>query len=275
MKRNKAYLIAGCIILLVFILFAIAPSLFTPYGVKEMFTPLENPNREHILGTNDLGYDIFTELVYASRSTLIIGVVSAAISLVIGTGMGLLAGYLPSWKGEIFSGIIQIFILIPMLPMAIVIAAFLGNTTTNIIVIISLLGWCATARTVRTRTIQLKQTAFCESLMILGFSRKRIMTHHILPNLSEVVLSRYIMSVSRCMMLEATLSFLGMGDITKVTWGRMINLAYRGGAFMRGLYAWLIVPGVCIALIIIAFYCINRYFELRAGEVSGAQSYLD
>ncbi len=275
MKRNKLYLIFGCAILLVFVIFAAAPGLIAPYGIKEMFTAFEKPCAEHILGTNDLGYDVFTEIVYAARASLIIGVASAAISLVIGTVMGLLAGYLPSWKGEIFSGIIQIFILIPMLPMAIVIAAFAGNTTANIIIIISVLGWCATARTVRTRTLQLKQTAFCESLMILGLSRKRIMTHHILPNLTEVVLSRYIMSVSRCMMLEATLSFLGMGDITEVTWGRMINLAYRGGAFMKGLYGWLIAPGVCIALIILAFYCINRYFELRAGEVSGAQSYLD
>lgn len=275
MKRNKAPLIIGLVIIGIFILFALFPDFFAPYGLKDMFAPWAQVSLQHPLGTNDMGYDILTELIYASRSTIIIGVSAALISLFIGSGVGILAGYLPGWKGEIAGSIIQIFLLIPMLPMAIVISAFLGDSTLNIILIIAVLGWCATARTVRTRTMQLKQTPFVESLMILGLSRRHIMAKHILPNLKEVILSRYIMTVAQCIMLEASLSFLGMGDPTQVTWGRMINLAYKRGGFTRGAYNWLVAPGVCIALIVIAFYCINKYFEKKSEEVSGGQSFLE
>lgn len=275
MRRSKALMIFGLAILAVFAAFALFPEIFAPYGVKEMWGIWQPPSREHLLGTNDLGYDIFTEILYASRSTLIIGLAAALISLFIGTAIGLAAGYLPGWGGEIMGGIIQVFLMIPMLPMAIVIGAYAGTETRNIVLIIAVLGWCATARTVRVRTMQLKQTAFVEALMILGISKRQIIRKHILPNLWEVILSRYIMTVARCIMLEATLSFLGMGDPTSVTWGRMINIAYKRGGFTRGAYNWLVSPGICIALVVIAFYCVNQYFESRNNEVSGAQSYMD
>ena len=275
MKRNKVFLVVGLTVMAVFVLFALFPSALAPYGAKEMDTPWLEPCEEHILGTNDLGYDILSEIIYASRSTLIIGFAAAVISLVIGTLIGLIAGYLPGIAGKLADGAIQVFLMIPMLPMAIVIAAFLGTNTLNIIIIIAILGWCATARTVRIRTMQLKQTPFVESLIILGISQRRIMVKHILPNLGEVVLSRYIMTVAHCIMLEATLSFLGMGDPTQVTWGRMINIAYKRGGFTVGAYNWLVTPGICIALVVISFYCINQYFEAKSAEVSGAQSYLD
>ncbi len=265
----------GLVVLAGFGLCALFPQAIAPYGAKAMHAAWLGPCAEHWLGTNDLGYDIFSELIYATRSTLLIGVVSAVVSLFIGTAVGLAAGYLPAWKGELLNGLIQIFLLIPMLPMAIVIAAFVGTQTLQIVLIIALLGWCATARTVRVRTMQLKQTPFVECLLILGISKTQIMLRHILPNLKELVLSRYMMTVARCIMLEATLSFLGMGDPTAVTWGRMIYLAYRRGGFTRGAYHWLISPGLCIALLIIAFYCISQYFAQKQSQVSGSQSYLD
>ena len=275
MKRNKAAFAIGISILLLFAAFAVFPDAFARFGLKEMNAPWLRPDGNHWLGTNDLGYDVFTEIVYSSGSTLWIGLTAAFISLFLGTGIGLLAGYLPGWLGEIANGIIQVFLMIPMLPMAIVIASFCGTATGNIIWIISILGWCGTARTVRVRAMQLKQTAFVEGLIILGISKSRILLFHVLPNLYEVILSRYIVSVTRCMMLEATLSFLGLGNPTDVTWGRMINLAYRRGGFTRGAYNWLAAPGVCIALIVIAFYLINHALEAKNDEVSGSQSYLD
>jgi peptide/nickel transport system permease protein len=275
MKRSKLLLAVGLLILAAFAVCALFPQAIAPFGPKDMAEPWLSPGGEHLLGTNDMGYDIFSELVYASGSTLAIGLAAALIALGIGTVLGVCAGYLPGWQGALADGVIGVFLLIPMLPMAIVIAAFLGSGTGNIVAVIAVLGWCATAKTVRTRTQQLKQTPFVESLMILGISRRQIMFRHILPNLWEVVLSRYIMSVARCMMLEATLSFLGLGNPTDVTWGRMMNLAYKRGGFTRGAYNWLVTPGICIALIVIAFYCINFYFEARNQQVSGAGSYLE
>ena len=275
MKRNKILLGLGLALMGIFAVFSLFPEVFAPHGAKEMWQAWLPPGKGHLLGTNDLGYDIFSELVFSSRSTLAIGLAAALISLLLGSAIGLAAGYLPGWKGELAGGVIQIFLMIPMLPMAIVVAAFIGTETRNIIIIIAALGWCATARTVRVRTMQLKQSSFVEALMILGISKWRIMTRHILPNLREVILSRYIMTVAQAIMLEATLSFLGMGSPTEVTWGRMINIAYKRGGFTCGAYNWLVSPGICIALVVIAFYCINQYLEARSSEVSGVQSYMD
>ncbi|MEG0778470.1 MAG: ABC transporter permease [Oscillospiraceae bacterium] len=276
MKRSKIVLAVGLIMMAVFGAFALFPQVFAPFDPKEMFAAWQTPNNVHLLGTNDMGYDILSEIIWATRTTLIIGLAAAFISLVIGSGVGIAAGYLSGWKGELADGFIQIFLLIPMLPMAIVIAAFFGTDTKIIIIVIAVLGWSGTARIVRTRTMQLKQTPFVEALMILGIPRGQIMFRHILPNLWEVVLSRYIMNVARCMMLEATLSFLGLGEPTQVTWGRMINLAYKRGGFTTGAYNWLVTPGLCIALIVIAFYCINHYLEAKNDQVSGGgRSYLE
>lgn len=275
MKRNKTILIIGAAILAVFSLAALVPELLAPYGLKEMFTPWLPPNWVHPLGTNDLGYDILTELIYAARPTLFVGIAAAGISLVLGTLIGLSAGYLKGIGGELAGGLIQIFMMLPMLPMSIVISAYLGSELRNIILIIALLGWSATARSVRARTMQLRSAGFVEALELLGIGKTRIMLRHVMPNLTELICSRYIMSVSRCIMLEATLSFMGMGDITKVSWGRMINLAYSRGAFTRGAFNWLLTPGICIALVVISFYCINAYFEGKSREVSGSESYMD
>ena len=193
----------------------------------------------------------------------------------LGTLIGLAAGALPGWKGEIASGVIQVFLMIPMLPAAIVVGAYCGGTLVSVIGIIAALGWCATARTVRARTVQLMQSEFAEGFRVLGFSRARIVLRHVLPNLQEVVLSRYIMTVARCVMLEATLSFLGLGDASRITWGRMIHLAYKRGGFTNGAWNWLAAPGVCIFLLVLAMYAINTYFESRGREVTGGRSYLD
>ena len=278
MKRSKAScaaFIAGAAILGAFILFSVAPVLVAPYGVKEMFRAWQPISQAHFLGTNDMGFDIFSEIIFAARNTLITGIAAAAISLVLGTAIGLWAGYASKWEAEIAGGIINVFLLIPMLPAAIVVAAFLGPALRNIILVIAILGWCATARAVRARTAHLKQSAFVESLVILQIPRTRILFRHILPNLREIILARYILSVSTCMMIEAALSFIGLGDPSSVTWGRMVNLAYRNGGFARGAYNWFLAPGICIMLCALSFYLINYYFENRSAGVSGGQSYLE
>ena len=276
MRRGSGFVLLGSLLLVLCIACVLFPNLLAPYGPKVMFAPWESPSPAHWLGTNDMGYDILTELIYAAGSTLAIAIVAALCSLIIGTIVGLIAGYFEDYRGQLADGVIQIFLLIPMLPMAIVVVAFCGGNNWNIIAIIALLGWCATARTVRTRTMQLKQTGFVEALVILDISRAQILWKHILPNLWEVVLSRYIMSVARCIMLEATLSFLGLGDPTHVTWGRMINLAYKRGGFTRGAYNWLVSPGLCITLLVLSFYCVNHYFEIKNEEVAGTgRGYLE
>lgn len=277
LKRLKGYgaLAAGLVILLTFVVFAVFPAQIAPHNPETVFEPFLAPCAEHPLGTNNIGRDIMSETIYAARSTLAVGLLAAVVSLVIGTLIGLAAGYLGSIAGEAVNGVVNFFLLIPMLPLAIVLAAYLGAGWHNVVLTVALLGWCGTARAVRQRTLQLKKMPFVEIMKGLGYSRTRILFGHILPNLREIVLAKFVTGVASCVLLEATLGFLGLGDVTDITWGGMINLAYRHGGFSSGAYNWFIAPGVCIMLLVLAFYLINYFIETRANAVKGGASYLD
>lgn len=278
-KRNKiiqyTVLAIGLVLLLVFCLFAAFPSWFTDYGQKEMFTSWEKPSASHILGTNDMGYDIFTELVYATRRTLVVGVSAALIALTLGVLIGVCAGYFKGILGSIFNGFINVFMMLPKLPMLIVLAAYLGSDIWNMILIISLLGWVGTARAVRAKVIHIKNQPYIESMIGLGYSKSRIMFMHIMKGVGDVAAAKFVTSVAGSIMMESSLGFLGLGDLTNPTWGTMINFAYKRGGFMMGAYNWLITPGVCIMLLTLAFYLINYYFEQRRMAVRGGGSILE
>ncbi len=255
-------LAAGLALLSLFALAALAPGLFTGYGQKEMFQAWLAPSREHWLGTNSLGYDIFTELVYGTRETLLIGVSSSVLTMLLGAAAGVLSTVRGVW-GWLSNALINVFALLPRLVTLIVLAGFLGSSALNLIVLISAFSWVGTARDVRARVIHLNSMPFIENCVIQGYSRAHIAAHHILPNLYDLLLSRFLLGVNSCIMMESTLSFLGFGDLYHPTWGSMINFAYNRGAFIRQAYNYLLTPGVCIMLLSLSFYLISLYFERR------------
>lgn len=257
-RRNLAALVLGCAFLLLFLLVALFPSLFTGYGLKEAFPAWLKPSAEHLLGTNALGYDIFTELVYGTRDTLYTGVMSSILTLLLGALFGTLStrrGFL----GTASNAVINVFVLLPRLITLIVISTFLGASRWNLIILIAAFSWVGTARTVRAQVIHLSAQPFVENCVIQGYSRGHISVHHIFPNLSDILLSRFLLGVNSCIMMESTLSFLGFGDLYHPTWGTMVNYAYKRGAFLRQAYNYLLTPGVCIMLLSLSFYFISLY----------------
>ena len=261
-KNGLLPLVPGVLLLSVFVLAAFAPGIFTGYDPKELFVKWLPMSREHLLGTNAMGYDIFTELVYGTRQTLLVGVCSSVLTLLLGAGIGILASF-RGWAGQIFNGLVQIFVLLPKLITLIVFATFFGSSAVHLIVLITAFSWAGTARAVRAKVLQLRTQPFIESCRILGYSRAHIALHHILPNLSDVLLSRFLLGVNSCIMMESTLSFLGLGDLYRPTWGTMVNFAYKRGAFLRGAYQYLLAPGVCIMLLCLAFYLISLWLTAR------------
>lgn len=253
----------GVAVLLMFAVFAIFGQKIAPYSPRESFDKFLPCSGEHIFGTNNLGYDIFSQLIVATRSTLIIGVTSAVACLVIGVAIGLLAGYLGGVAGEAVNGFINFFLLIPMLPAAIVIAAYTSGGKMSIILTISLLCWCSTARAVRAKTMSVKNSDYIRSLKSLGYGRARILLRHTLPNVMDVAIAKFMPSVASCIMVEATLSFLGMGSVTDVTWGVMIQNAFNYGGILLGKYNWIMAPGGAIMLMQLVIYMINQYIEFR------------
>ncbi len=263
---HRIMLILGCFLLGFFLLMAAFPGVFTPYGLKDMSRPWLAPSAEHVLGTNSLGYDIFTELVYGTRETLLIGLSGSILMIALGTVIGMLST-LNGFPGAVFNGLINIFMLLPGLITLIVLSAFVGHSTMNLIFLIAVFSWVGTARNVRARVINLNSQPFIESCVVQGYSRLHIIFHHILPNLYDLLISRFLMGINSCIMMESTLSFLGIGDVYHPTWGTMVNLAYRRGAFMRRAFHYLLPPGACIMLLCLSFYFISLGLQSRRSEI--------
>ena len=261
-KHNGGLLIPGLVILAVFTLAAAFPGLFTDYGRKEMFAPWLSPGPQHLLGTNALGYDIFTELVYGARQTLLVGLSSSILMLLLGAGIGMASAGTGLGAG-LCNGLIHIFVMLPRLVCLIVLSTFLGSSTGNLLILIAAFSWVGAARNVRAKVIHLQAQPFIENCVIEGYSPLHIGLRHLLPNLSDVLLSRFLLGVNSCIMMESTLSFLGLGDLYHPTWGTMINFAYRRGALIRQAYSYLLAPGLCIALLSLSFYTVGLYFEKR------------
>lgn len=272
MLRNKRFipLFIGGSLLAAFLVMAVAPQALTSYVVKEMFPAWEPASREHLLGTNAMGYDIFTELVYGARETLFIGVASSILTLLLGAVIGTLAAY-RGVVGRVFNGLINVFVLLPRLVTLIVLSTFLGTSDWNLIALIAAFSWVGTARNVRAKVIHLNEQPFIECCVIQGYSRGHIILHHILPNLYDVLISQFLLGVNSCIMMESTLSFLGLGDLYHPTWGTMVNFAYKRGAFIRQAYNYLLVPGICIMLLSLSFYFISIFFEQRRDTIQEDQ----
>ena len=188
---------------------------------------------------------------------------SALACLVIGVSVGLLAGYIGGVTGEAINGFINFFLLLPLLPTAIVIAAYTSGNKMSIILTISLLCWCSTARAVRAKTMSVKNSDYVKAMRSMGYGTGRILFRHVLPNVMDVALARFMPSVASCILVEATLSFLGMGSVTDVTWGVMIQNAFNYGGILLKKYNWIMAPGLAIMLMQLAIYMINQYVEFR------------
>ena len=265
-RKKTAFLVIGILLLALFAAAALFPSILTPYGQKEMFDAWLEPSAEHPLGTNSLGYDIFAELVHGAGDTLSVGLVSSILTMILGSLIGVLAAQKGA-AGALFSGLINIFMLLPRLISLIVLSAFLGQSRVSLIMLIATFSWVGTARTIRAQVQHIYTQPFIENCRVCGYSRAHTAFAHVLPNLSDILLSRFLLGVNGCIMMESTLSFLGFGDLYHPSWGTMVNFAYRRGAFMRGAWNYLLPPGVCIMLLSLAFYFISVYFESSKEEI--------
>ena len=271
MKKSRlAFLIIGIAILAFFVLMALFPQLFSPLDRKQSFGAWLPPSADHILGTNSLGYDIFAELVYGASVTLTVAITASLLSLVFGVLVGMLAT-VKGLVGVLFNGLINVFVLLPKLIILIVLSSFLGSSTTNLIILIACFSWVGTARAVRAKVVHIYAQPYIEACKIYGYSRGHIALKHVLPNLYDVISSRFLASMTSCIMMESTLSFLGFGDLYYPTWGVMINLARLRGAVLLGAYQYLLAPCVCIMLVSLSFYFVGIYMEEKHSTINGVK----
>jgi len=204
-----------------------------------------------ILGTDQLGRDIFAQFLYGARISLFVGLLAALLSVIIGLVAGLISGYLGRVADEVLMRLTDMLLVLPQLPLLIVLMAVLRASLFNLILIIGLLGWMGFARTVRSQTLSLKERPFVEAAKAVGAGKFHIILRHILPNVMSLVYVTLALSVPSAIISEAAVSWLGLTDPTIMSWGRMLYDAETTQSIER--IWWIIPPGLSIALVSLSF----------------------
>ncbi|WP_157860221.1 ABC transporter permease [Methanosarcina acetivorans] len=243
----------GIFLLTALVLVALLAPYLAPHDPKQTGIPYQLPSSEHILGTNDLGQDVFSELIYGTRVSLTIGFLAGIISIIIGVTVGVFAGYFRGWTEELLMGVTDVFLLIPGLPLMIILTAYLNASMWNIILVVGLLWWCSTARLVHSRVLQVREMQFIESTRALGYSDLYIISRHVLVNTKDIIYAKFSLAVASAMLSEASLSFLGLGDPLNISWGEMIHFAFSRGGFANDMWWWYLPPGLMICITVLAF----------------------
>ena len=214
----------------------------------------------YLLGTDVFGGDIWTQLIYATRTELVVGVVAAILSVGLGTLVGLASGFYGGWLDIVLMRLTDIFLTLPILVVALLLAAVLGPSIGNIILIIAIFSWAGVARVIRAQTLSLKNRSFIDAARVSGASNWTIIMRHLAPNVLPLTFLYMVFTVSGAIITEAILAFLGMGDAQSVTWGMMLQYLRISGNTLRAPW-WLLPPGVAITLLSLAFYMMGRAFD--------------
>ena len=252
--RNRNGMIGMIGVLLIVLIGLVGPMLITkPDGYTQDI--LQAPSALHWLGTENIGLDIFAELIGGARTSLYVSVMAMLIAGVIGIPVGLLCGYNTGWLREVIDGFIDIFMTLPMLPLMIIIAAVMGTSITNVAIILGIFSWPQLARVTKNSTMKIREMQYIEACTCLGLSKPRILFKHILINATGPVFVNMTLVVASAVLTEASLSFLGLGDPTTWSWGTMLKRAWGQNAVISNPnpWWWWLLPSLCIVVYVVCF----------------------
>ncbi|MBT2249492.1 ABC transporter permease [Arthrobacter sp. BHU FT2] len=266
-KTNRSFLrgllanrkaLAGMAVLAVFILLALlAPVLFP--GDPSRITAMASlePDAEHLLGTTAKGQDVLALTVHGARSSLLVGLTVGFASTFIGILVGLASAYFGKFIDEALSLVTNVFLLLPGLPLLVILAAFLPPGLGTVILVLVVTGWAGSARVLRSQALSIRSKDFVAAAVVSGERAGRIMFREILPNMASIVMGTLLACVIYGIGAQAGLEFLGLGDVSTVSWGNNLFWAGNEGALLTGSW-WVFVPsGACIALVAFALALIN------------------
>lgn len=260
--REQKLALVGLAILVLFGLLAACAPYLSPHDPEEMCTPMLPPTRLHPLGTNDIGQDIFSELLYGARFSLLIGFLSAAVSTAIGLCLGLISGYYDKLGFAIMRAV-DVFLAIPRFPLIILMAAFLRPGFRTLVLFFVLFGWPRATRLVRSQILSERNKGYVDAARMLGASDLRILGLHLLPNSIPIALVLFIMEFQHVILAESGLSFLGLGDPTIKSWGTILHYAFEYPTiFISNVWVrWVVPPGACITMVVLALTLVGFSLE--------------
>ncbi|WP_309084900.1 ABC transporter permease [Chelativorans sp.] len=266
---NDRFAVFGLLIYLVFVVTALFADQIAPYDPTEILYTEDydlaadmRPGQEgFILGTTSLGRDVFSQLVYGTRSALLIGVTAAFMVALIGSLVGLVSGYFGGWTDAVLMRLADIAFGIPFLPFVIVLAAFLEPSIWNVVLAMALVLWRDTARVIRSQVLTLRSRGYVDAARVAGSSDAKIILRHIAPNILPLSFLYGSIAIGWAILTEASISFLGFGDPESISWGYMLQDAFASQALAKQAYYWFVPPGLCIILVVSAGFFITRGYE--------------
>lgn len=255
----------GLIIVLVLVFAAVFAKWLAPYDPYDVTQRAEKglaPSMEHLLGTSiTTGQDVFSMLLYGTRVSLSVGIITGLSIAVIGAILGVAAGYLGGIVDMILMRIVDIMIVVPTLPLTIVITNIFGHSYVVIVLVFVLFGWQSLSRVVRSQVLLLKNSDYVKAAELAGAGKRYIMFQHILPGVSHLVVMNTALTCAGIMIAEAGLSFLGLGNPTAISWGKMLADAQSGGSMLFGHWWTILAPGIGIFLSVYAFMRLGLAIE--------------
>lgn len=256
----------GLGVLLVFLLVAIFAPLLAPYDPNaQVAPPFAPPSWGHPLGADDIGQDLLSNLIFGSRISLIVGVSAAAAATVIGTLVGLTSGYFGGVVDAVLMRAVDVVLSLPFLPLMLVIGVFLGPGLATEVLVIAGVIWAGTARELRSQVLSVSQRDHVRAAQAMGASRPYVLARHLLPVVFPLIIPQFVRAANIAILLEASLSFLGLGDATAKSWGTILFYANARSAFLTDAWTWWVVPpGLCIAAAVLSFAFIGYALEERA-----------
>jgi peptide/nickel transport system permease protein len=258
----------GVVVLLAFVVVALlAPIIASRTGLDTAVARQNDvpqwasPSEHGPLGTDYLRRSVWAQFVWGSRISLFVGLAATVLTIVIGTVVGVVAGFAGGRIDGVLMRLTEWFLVIPFLPLAIVLASVLGRSIWNIIFVIGVTSWPSTARLVRAQVLTVKQRLFVDRSRSLGAGRWHLVSRHILPNVSGLILANATLAVPISILTETTLAFLGLGDPERASWGKMLNDAFENSALTLNAWWFFVPPGVGILLVVLAFTLIGQTLE--------------
>lgn len=222
---------------------------------------LQGPSRAHWMGTTELGQDVFRQFLVGGRISLYVGVSATVIAILLGTGIGLVAGYYVGWRDTILMRVTDFFLVLPTLPLIIVLAALFGQSIVVTSLVIGLTSWPQTTRIIRSQVLSLRERPLVLRTRSLGARDVRIMGLHILPNVAPLIFANLVLVLSGSILAQAALAFLGLGDPVQVSWGTMLHNAFNSGAMSEGAWWYVLTPGIGIVVMVLAFSLVGHALD--------------
>ncbi|WNG86162.1 dipeptide/oligopeptide/nickel ABC transporter permease/ATP-binding protein [Mycobacterium sp. ITM-2016-00317] len=267
--RSQRLALTGAVILGLLLIIAAAAPWLAPYDPGERVTrPFAVPSAAHWLGADDAGHDLLSLLIHSARVSLFVGVVAALVATVVGTVVGVLAGYLRGPVDTVLMRVVDVVLALPVLPLTIVIGVFAGPGLRTQIMVIAAVLWAGLARELRAQVLSLRERDYIQAERAMGAGAFYVLRRHIVPAIFPLVVPQFVLTIKTAILLEASLAFLGLGDISAASWGSMLSMAHERNAFLTDAWLWWVLPpGLAIAVTVLAFALLGNAIEERSRPV--------